>query len=164
MDVKKAAVVTAGVASVFVPGLGIFGPATAILAAMGNSQSDIKEAEKGSLEKLKEEAKKQHILMEFQAQQAKVAQEVAIAHRIGVSTEVEIEEFYDTSGKGNLGVKVDPTSFDVGLGGEGRRVTKRVIKFKGWSVPHESDALDALTKLVASGISDSSTVQVAQSA
>ena len=160
MDVKKAAVVTAGVASVFVPALGLVGP---IVAALYSSQSDIKQAEKGSLEKLKEEAKKQHILMEFQAQQAKVAQEIAIAHRIGVSTEVEIEEFYDTSGKGNLGVKVDPTSFDVGLGGEGRRVTKRVIKFKGWSEPHESDALEALTKLVASGNTGATTEQVAQS-
>ena len=159
MDVKKAAVVTAGVASVFVPGLNIVGP---IIAGLYNSQSEIKEAEKGNLDRLKEEAKKQHILMEFQAQQAKVAQEIAIAHRIGVSTEVEIEEFYDTSGKGNLGVKVDPASFDVGLGGEGRRVTKRVIKFKGWSESHDSDSLDALSKLVAGGNAGLATDQVTQ--
>lgn len=156
MDAKKVAIATAGVAAVVVPGLGIVGPLSAIAAALYNSQSEIKEAEKSSLDALKEEAKKQQILMEFQALQAKVAQEVAIAHRIGVSTEVEIEEFYDTSGKGNLGVKTDPTSIEVGLGGEGRRVTKRIIKFKGWSEQHESDSLDALAKLVSAGKTGSS--------
>ncbi|MBB1439975.1 hypothetical protein H5202_15105 [Shewanella sp. SG41-4] len=63
--------------------------------------------------------------------QAKVEQELAIARRIDSAEEVEIEEYYDTSGKGNLGFSGETDKVTLGLGGEGRRVTKRVIKFKG---------------------------------
>lgn len=86
------------------------------------------------IEQLKEEVAKQNLQMQFAQQQARVAQELAIARRIDNAEEVEIEEFYDTSGKGSLGVEIDQrseTAF-VGLGAEGRRVTKRVYHFKGW--------------------------------
>jgi len=63
--------------------------------------------------------------------QAKVEQELAISRRIDSAEEVEIEEFYDTSGKGNLGFSGEAEKVTLGLGGEGRRVTKRIIKFKG---------------------------------
>lgn len=62
---------------------------------------------------------------------AKVEQELAIARRIDSAEEVEIEEYYDTSGKGNVGLTTDGSTISAGIGGEGRKVTKRVIKFKG---------------------------------
>ena len=64
---------------------------------------------------------------------AKVEQEMAISRRIDSAEEVEIEEFYDTTGKGNLGLKAGEDSFGLGLSGEGRKITKRIIKFKGCS-------------------------------
>lgn len=70
--------------------------------------------------------------MEFQAHQARVAQELAIAERIASSNEVVIEEYYDGSGKGHVGLKAEGESLTVGAGGEGRRVTKRIIRFTGW--------------------------------
>jgi hypothetical protein len=104
----------------------------AIYSALSDSQSDVKTAESEGLASLEEEAKKQRIVMEFQAHQARVAQELAIAERIASSHEVEIEEFYDGSGKGNLGFKAEGESITLGASGEGRRVTKRIIRFTGW--------------------------------
>ena len=69
--------------------------------------------------------------MEFQAHQARVAQELAIAERISVSHEVVIEEYYEGAGKGQLGLKVDAEALSLGASGDGRRVTKRVIRFSG---------------------------------
>jgi len=65
--------------------------------------------------------------------QAKVEQELAISRRIDGAEEVEIEEFYDLSGKGNAGLNTDGETVSLGFGGEGRRVTKRIIKFKGYT-------------------------------
>ncbi|MFU8832908.1 MAG: hypothetical protein ACNA7J_12235 [Wenzhouxiangella sp.] len=103
----------------------------AIYSALADSQKDVKTAESEGLEHLQLEAKKQRIVMEFQAHQARVAQELAIAERIASSHEVEIEEFYDGSGKGQVGLKADGESVSVGASGEGRRVTKRIIRFSG---------------------------------
>lgn len=80
---------------------------------------------------LKEESLRAEIKAKALLAQAKVEQELAISRRIDSAEEVEIEEFYDTSGKGNAGLNTDGESISLGLGGEGRRVTKRVIKFKG---------------------------------
>ena len=63
--------------------------------------------------------------------QAKVEQELAIARRIDSAEEVEIEEYYDVSGSGSVGLKADEASVTIGANGDGRKVTKRVIKFKG---------------------------------
>ena len=94
------------------------------------------------VEQLKEEVTKQNLQMQFAQQQARIAQELAIARRIDNAEEVEIEEFYDTSGKGHLGLSVDQASeaATLGLGGEGRRVTKRVYHFKGWR-PQDSEVI-----------------------
>lgn len=80
---------------------------------------------------LKEESLRAEIKAKALLAQAKVEQELAISRRIDSAEEVEIEEFYDTLGKGNAGLKTDGESISLGLGGEGRRVTKRIIKFKG---------------------------------
>ena len=84
-----------------------------------------------NLEILKEEAFRADITSKVMQEQAKVEQELAIARRIDSAEEVEIEEYYDTSGKGNLGFKTDGEDLSFGASGEGRKITKRIIKFKG---------------------------------
>jgi len=71
--------------------------------------------------------------MGFALQQARIAQELAIAKRIENADVVEIEEFYDASGKGNIGISADANSgvASFGIGAEGRRVVKRIYHFKG---------------------------------
>lgn len=83
------------------------------------------------IDTLKEEALRAEIKAKVLLSQAKVEQELAISRRIDGAEEVEIEEFYDVSGKGGAGIGTNGESVSFGLEGEGRRVTKRVIKFKG---------------------------------
>lgn len=83
------------------------------------------------IQTLKEESLRAEVKAKALLAQAKVEQELAISRRIDSAEEVEIEEFYDTSGKGNVGLNAEGESISLGLGGEGRRVTKRIIKFKG---------------------------------
>ena len=103
-----------------------------IRSAMSESQGDIRTAEGKGIVELQMEAAKQKVIMEFQAHQARVSQEVAIAERISTSNEVEITEYYDTSGKGHAGLSANEASITAGVGGEGRKVTHRVIKFGGF--------------------------------
>lgn len=51
--------------------------------------------------------------------QSKVEQELAISRRIDSAEEVEIEEYYDISGKGNWGVNIEGESIDLGLSDKG---------------------------------------------
>jgi ribosomal protein L3 len=139
MDATKSAGVSAGAIAVATAAAAILPAGTllvpalgAIVAALAKSQEDLKDAERKGVAPLEEEAKKQRVVMEFQSHQARVSQELAIAQRISLSNTVEIEEFYDTSGKGTLGIKADEAGITAGASGEGRRVTKRVIKFSGW--------------------------------
>ncbi|MEL7935848.1 hypothetical protein [Pseudomonas delhiensis] len=111
----------------FVPGY-----VKVIRSAMSDSQGDIRTAEAKGISELEMEAAKQKIIMEFQAHQARVSQEVAIAERISTSNEVEITEYYDASGKGHAGLSANEGSITAGMGGEGRKVTHRVIKFSGF--------------------------------
>lgn len=141
MDAKKlggmsAAGLAATAAAAVLPGGVIFlAPAVgAIVAALEKSQSDLQDAEKKGVDSLEDEARKQRINMELQSHQAKVAQELAIAQRISSSETVEIEEFYDVSDEGNLGAKIEDSSFALGAAGKGKKVTKRVIKFSGSSL------------------------------
>ena len=91
------------------------------------------DASRKNLEALREEAAKQQIKMDYSQHQARVAQELAIAKRIENATEVEIEEYYDNSGKGSAGlsVNVETQTGSFGISGENRRVSKRVYRFKG---------------------------------
>jgi hypothetical protein len=99
------------------------------------SSNSMNEASARSLEALREEAAKQEIKMEFSQHQARVAQELAIAKRIENAVEVEIEEYYDNSGKGSAGLSVnaETQTGSLGLSGESRKVSKRVYRFKGIS-------------------------------
>lgn len=84
-----------------------------------------------SFDALKEEVAKQEIRLKFELQQAQIAQELAIAQRILSAETVEIEEFYDRSGNGKLGVQVDGKNATIGLAADGKSVTKRIYKFVG---------------------------------
>lgn len=103
-----------------------------IEAAFNTMQSVSKN---GTVEDLQTEARKQEI-------QARVAQELAIAERIGNAETVEIEEFYDVGGEGNVGVSAKKGSLNVGVSGEGRKVTKRIYKFKGVINHSDNNAVD----------------------
>lgn len=127
MDTKKIAFIASDVAiELLAPGY-----LRAAYSALSKSQADVNAAESKGVTSLEEEARKQQIVMDFQAHQARVTQELAIAERISLSAEVEIEEYYDVSGKGHAGAQVREESVSLGVGGEGRKVTKRVIRFKG---------------------------------
>jgi len=104
-----------------------------IIDGVEASSKSIDVASGKSLESLREEAAKQQIKMDFSQHQARVAQELAIAKRIENAAEVEIEEYYDNSGKGSAGLSVNAEAKigTLGLLGENRRVSKRVYRFKG---------------------------------
>jgi len=110
-------------------------PFTGLVAELGEKGVElVTKASDIGIEELKEEVAKQKLQMQFAQQQARVAQELAIARRIDNAQEVMIEEFYDESGKGgiNLGVDAKSQTGTFGIGAEGNRVTKRVYHFKGW--------------------------------
>jgi hypothetical protein len=85
-----------------------------------------------STSKLEELALRQEIEARVLKEQARIEQELAIARRIDNAEEVEIEEYYDTSGEGSLGLKGDGNGVTVGASGSGKKVVKRIYKFKGY--------------------------------
>jgi hypothetical protein len=85
----------------------------------------------GELDKIREEAQRQSFALKMAETQAKVAQEIAIAKRIETAEEVEIEEFYDNSAEGSVGLSSNGESLNLGLTGKGSRVVKRLYRFKG---------------------------------
>lgn len=93
---------------------------------------DIANDKSSTIDSLKEEAMRQEVIAQVAESQARVTQELAIAQRINTAHEVIIEEFYDSSGKGDLGVNLTEGNISAGLRGEGRRVTKRIYRFTGW--------------------------------
>lgn len=98
------------------------------------------------IEELALEARRQEIRMSMLREEARVAQEISIARRIELAQEVEIEEFYDASGQGSLGVDIKESGALIGLSGSGRRVTKRIYKFTGFREDIASSLIDAETK------------------
>ena len=104
-----------------------------IIDGVEASSKSMDDASEKNLESLREEAAKQQIKMNYSQHQARVAQELAIAKRIENATEVEIEEYYDNSGKGSAGLNVnaETQTGSLGISGENRRVSKRVYRFKG---------------------------------
>lgn len=104
-----------------------------IIDGVEASSKSMNAASAKNIESLREEAAKQQIKMDYSQHQARVAQELAIAKRIENATEVEIEEYYDNSGKGSAGLNVnaETQTGSLGISGENRRVSKRVYRFKG---------------------------------
>ena len=88
--------------------------------------------ETGDIEEMKKESLRQELASKMAENQAKVAQEIAIARRIDTAEEVTIEEFYGSSGEGKIGLNSDGENITFGINGAGRRVTKRIYTFKGW--------------------------------
>ena len=120
------------------------GPFAYFMVEQGEKAAkEISDAAKKGIGPLEEEAAKQTIKMQLDQQRARIEQELAIARRIDNAEEVEIEEFYDTSGKGSAGLTADMKSetATIGLSAEGRRVTKRVYHFKGWRSPDTEDPI-----------------------
>jgi hypothetical protein len=89
----------------------------------------VRDASHKGMDALREELAKQELKLKFELQQAKIEQELAIAHRIRHAQVVEIEEFYDRSGKGQVGAHLEGEVASLGLAAEGKSVTKRVYRF-----------------------------------
>jgi len=85
-----------------------------------------------TIQELKEEAARQDLMAQMAESQVRVSQELAIAQRINTAEQVEIEEFYDSSGKGGLNANVTEQGVTAGLSGEGKKVSKRIYRFTGW--------------------------------
>lgn len=64
--------------------------------------------------------------------QAKIIRELAIARRIDTAEKVTIEEFYDTKGDGNIGVKAEEKKVSIGANASGEKVAKRIYTFEAW--------------------------------
>ena len=88
-------------------------------------------SEKGDVAELESEEQLQEVQHRISEYQARVAQELAIAQRIQYAEEVEIEEIYDNSGNAGIGVQASDGALNIGLHGNGRRVVKRIYRFKG---------------------------------
>mgnify|MGYP000662683475 CR=1 FL=1 len=86
------------------------------------------------------------IKQEFQARinqaNARTQQEIAIARRIEEADEVEIEEYYGVEVSANAGLNVDADKISVGLSGDGRKVTKRVYKFRRTTSSTDQDIIN----------------------
>ena len=95
------------------------------------------------LAELEKEVKIQELEQRIAEAQAKVAQELAIAQRIQNAAEVEIEEYYDLEGSGKVGAQYQEGSLNIGVSASGKRVSKRVYKFKGFS---NENILEELTR------------------
>ncbi|NNG72082.1 hypothetical protein HLI18_19840 [Rhizobium laguerreae] len=106
-----------------------------IVKTIENSSKEVDDASSKGIDELRDEISKQTLRQGFELQQAKIAQELAIAHRITNAETVEIEEFYDTSMTGKAGLETKETGVMFGIGGERQRVTKRIYKFSGHAVP-----------------------------
>ncbi|MCU6709378.1 hypothetical protein M6D81_11735 [Paenibacillus sp. J5C_2022] len=102
--------------------------------ASSNIRKSKEVADEGDPEKLRIEEVRQSLECRIAEYQARVAQEVAIARRIETAYEVEIEEFYDANGEGKLGLNVsEGEGINLGASGSGRKVTRRVYRFKGFA-------------------------------
>jgi hypothetical protein len=116
----------------------------AVAEALEKNVEKINEvANYGSVEDLQKLAEKQKIEMQMAEAQAKVAQELAIASRIENAEEVIIEEYYEGTGEGKVGLDAKDGNINLGLSGEGRRIAKRVYTFKGWN----DDGLEGFDKI-----------------
>ena len=87
-----------------------------------------------SITELEQSAMEAKITAEVLTNQAKVQQEQAIATRILLAEVVEIEEYYDISGQGNLGLSADGASETITLGAslQGKKISKRVGRVEHW--------------------------------
>ncbi len=76
---------------------------------------------------------------EMMQAKARAAFEMALASRVHTAAEIEVEEYYDAEGGGGIGL--DVAKKQLGLHGSGKKVTRRVIKLKGWPDHPDSEAV-----------------------
>ena len=105
----------------------------AFTAAELASQKSKAIIESGDIDEMALEAKRKRLELEILEGDAKIAQELAIAQRIEHAEEVTIEEYYDASGDGSLGVSLQGEVPIIGAKGSGRQVSKRVYTFRGFN-------------------------------
>lgn len=84
-----------------------------------------------AVEELRVETERRELEMRVAEAEARVAQELAIARRIETAHEVEMTEYFDYLGDGYAGMKTDGKTISAGVGGSGRKVSKRKFVFKG---------------------------------
>lgn len=87
--------------------------------------------EGGNIVKIQAELNKKRAEAEMNELNAKVLQELAIAYRIEHAVDVEIEEYYENGGSGKLTGTFKEESAVVELGGDSKKITSRIYKFKG---------------------------------
>lgn len=97
---------------------------------LGSAEHAEQTANTGTIDDLRAEAERQDLTLRMAERQAKVAQELALARRIESADYVEMEEFYDVSGSGHVGVKAGDSGVSAGFGGQGQKVMRRVYRFK----------------------------------
>jgi hypothetical protein len=100
------------------------------LESIKSSQQKIED--NADIDDLQEEVTRQEVINKISIAQARALQELAIAKRIDSAEEVEIEEFYEGSGSGGLGVNTSPENLKIGLHGSGSKITRRIYRFKGF--------------------------------
>lgn len=86
-----------------------------------------------TIKQLEEQAIRQNLQQAMLEAKAKTMQEIAIANRIETATTVEIEEYYDLSGKASAGIGTNGENVQAGVAAAGRKVSKRIYRFTGWS-------------------------------
>ena len=111
-----------------------------IVDEMSDSINQTSDATKLELADLRVLAEKQALQMQMAESQARVAQELAIAKRIELAVEVEIEEFYDLHGEGSVGVKADEKAVSLGASASAQKVCKRIYKFRGGNITAEPES------------------------
>lgn len=100
-----------------------------------------KASESGTIDELKDTIMKQKLELDFAKSQAQIEQELAIARRIDNAEEVEIEEYYELSGKGQVGIDInEQSSISAGLSANGSKVTKRIYRFKSKQTEKKEDS------------------------
>lgn len=110
-----------------------YGIASSIAEQLTNSNKNSREILESNDEvRIEKELKRKKIETEILELEAKVTQELAISKRIENAEIVEIEEYYEGSAKGNVGASVDESKLNVGLTGEGRKISKRIYRFTGF--------------------------------
>ncbi len=90
----------------------------------------------------------EQVTSEMLQARAKAAFEFALANRIVSAKEVEIEEYFEGSGSGGIGVNVNEKT--LGAHGKGARITRRIVRLRGWPDASGVDITvdpDALSKV-----------------
>jgi len=103
-----------------------------------------KVSEEGQIDTIQSQARIQEAAIRMAEGQAKVAQELAIARRIETAEEVEIDEYYDYSAEGKAGLNTDGSNVNLGLSGAGKRISKRVYRFKGNALKNLVDSVEVI--------------------